>query len=185
MTASLQSVKRIVIAVLVLLVSCGYRPQSSTVPGGGSAVHVPTAKNKTSYPDLSGPLTSAVRRRLSRDGLLVVGKGHGAAQLQITILEVRTRPGMLGTEGNRLEGNRLERNRLIPIDTIWRIQTEAELTEPGGAQIASGEQFMVEGRAFSPSGALSEESLGHRRRQALLDDLADAISKRLFLDRDE
>ncbi|MCP4674966.1 MAG: hypothetical protein GY854_05565 [Deltaproteobacteria bacterium] len=141
-----------------------------TVPGGGDKIHVPVAGNNTSYPGLAGPLSAAVRKRLARSGVEVVGSGKGAPRLEITIVEARGETGMLTTRDDRL----------TPVDTIWHIIVEARITRLGDDEAQAPEQFEAQGRAYSGGTVLAEESLGHRRRQALLDDLADAIATYFF-----
>ncbi len=150
--------------------ACGYRAVRGTVPGGGDAIHVPVAGNSTAYPGLAGPLSAAVRKRLARSGVKVVGSKKGAPRLEITITDARGVPGMLTTRDDRL----------TPVDTVWNITVEAKITRLGDDDLAPLEQFEAQGRAYSGGTVLAEESLGHRRRQVLLDDLADDIARFFF-----
>ena len=164
---------RIKLFVIVFLwcVSCGYRPVTGTVPGGGKTIYVPLVGNKTPYPSLAGPLTSVLRHRLAVSGVEVVNKSAGTARLQVKILGVQGDPGMLGTQGDQL----------VPVDTVWRIEAEARVIGSDGEDLKGPTLFDVQGRAFAQGGsALGEESLGQRERTDLLDDLADAIVSKLF-----
>jgi hypothetical protein len=157
--------------VVVCCFSCGYRPVTGVVPGGGKAIYVPVVENKTPYPSLAGPMTSVLRQRLAVSGVEVVSKGAGAVRLRVTILQVQGDPGMLGTRGDQL----------VPVDTIWRIEAEARVIGLDGKNLRGPIRFDVQGRAFAQGGsALGEESLGQRERTNLLDDLADAIVSKLF-----
>ncbi len=158
------------VIALAAIVSCGYQPLLGTVPGGDSKVHVPLVENKTPYLGLAGSLTSAIRLRLAGSGIPVTSYSRNAATLAVTINRVEGKPGMLGTK----------EDKLIPVDSIWRIQATARLIDSGKVLIAGPFQFEVAGRAFSGDNVQAEESLGHHRRQSLLDDLADEIARHLF-----
>ncbi len=158
------------IAFVIVTTSCGYRSVRGTAPGDAGAIHVPLVRNETAFAGLAGPLTSAMRKRLARSGVEVVGSGAGAPRLAITIVEVHGKPGMLTTRDDRL----------TPVDTIWNITARARIVRADGAELVESQHFEVQGRAYSGGTVLAEESLGHRRRQALLDDLSDAIARSFF-----
>jgi hypothetical protein len=155
--------------VLAASASCGYTPQSGTLPGGGNEIRVPIAKNKTAYPGLAGPFTAALRQRLARSGIRVVSEGD-APRLEVIIVDVNTRPGMLTAR----------KDRLSPVDSIESIVAEYKLTDAAGVSLVEPDRIEVSGRAYSGGSPLAEESLGQRRRQALRDALADDIALRLF-----
>jgi outer membrane lipopolysaccharide assembly protein LptE/RlpB len=162
-----------IIAVIVCCASCGYRPVTGVVPGGGKSIRVPLVKNKTAYPSLSAPMTSVLRYRLAASGVEVVNTGKGVVRLQVIILQVQGEPGMLGTEGERL----------VPVDTLWRIKAEARVVDAGGKNLKGPAKFDVQGRSFAQGGSpLGQEALSQRERTELLDDLADAIVSKLFED---
>ncbi|MCP4600627.1 MAG: hypothetical protein GY847_08870 [Proteobacteria bacterium] len=156
--------------ILLLPAACGYTPILGTVSGGGSDIHVPLACNETAYPSLRGPLTEALRKRAARSGIEVVNRKKGVPSLEVTILRVQGEPGMLTTKDNRL----------IPVDSIWCISAEARLVVSNSGMPKELETFEVCGRAYSGGTVLAEESLGHRRRKALMDDLADAVVRHFF-----
>lgn len=154
--------------VLLFVASCGYAPVAGKVPGGGSEVRVPMVENRTAYSGLAGPLTAALRQRLAKSGLNVVYDG-GAPSLEVTIVQVSSGPGMLTAREDRLR----------PVDSIESVVAEFTLTSSGGKTLVEPDRVEASGRAYSGGGPLAEESLGQRRRQALLDELADAIAERL------
>ena len=150
---------------------CGYRPLKGSVPGGGRDIHVPLVKNRTPYPGLVAPLTSAIRRQSAASGLHVVRTRQDVPRIEATIVAVAQRPGML----------RAEAGHLLPVDTIWSISVEATLVDANG-QIAVGPELIeIKGRAYSGTTVQSEESMGQHRREALMDDVADAIVTFMFL----
>ncbi len=71
-------------------------------------------------------------------------------------------------------------DKLYPVDTIWRIRATARLIDSESKLIAGPFHFDVTGRAYSGDTVLAEEALGHRRRQTLMDRLADDIAQHLF-----
>ncbi len=163
----------LVLGLLVLSIvtnSCGYRSVRGAAPGDTGAIHVPLVRNEAAFAGLAGPLTSAMRKRLARSGVEVVGSGEGVPRLEITIVEVHGDPGMLTTRDDRL----------TPVDTIWNITARARIVRADGAELVEARHFDVQGRAYSGGTVLAEESLGHRRRQALLDDLSDVIARSFF-----
>jgi outer membrane lipopolysaccharide assembly protein LptE/RlpB len=159
-----------VAAIFLLLPGCGYHPISGTIPGGGSVVHVKPATNETPFPGLASPITSALRKRLVQAGIEVVGSGHGAPRIEIRLVEVDSSPGMLTASNGRLK----------PMDTIWSIAATVTVSKPGAPALAGPRRFEVKGRSFSGDGVLAEESLGERRRVALIDDLVDQIVADMF-----
>jgi hypothetical protein len=160
-------------ALVGCCVCCGYRSVKGAVPGGDRSIRVPLVQNKTAYPSLSAPMTSVLRYRIAESGIEVVNKGKGVVRLQVTILQVHGKPGMLGTEGRRL----------VPVDTLWRIQAEARIVDADGENLKGPAEFDVQGRSFAQGGSpLGQEALSQRERTDLLDDLADAIVSKLFED---
>ena len=155
--------------VLLFVTSCGYAPVWGTLPGGGSEIRVPMVENRTAYPGLAGPLTAALRKRLAKSGLKVVHDGD-APRLQVTIVQVSSGPGMLTSQDDRLR----------PVDSIESIAVEYLLKSSSGEEMTEVDIVEVSGRAYSGGSPLAEESLGQRERQALLDELADAISVNLL-----
>ena len=161
----------VVVSVALFSSSCGYRPLDANLPGGGRDIHVPTVKNQTPFPGLGAPLTSAIRRKSAASGLNVVNSGHGAPRIQATIVAAKQRPGML----------RAEAGHLVPVDAIWSISVEATLVKADGETAVGPQLFEIKGRAYSGTTAQSEESLGHHRKEALLEEVADAIVDFMFL----
>jgi hypothetical protein len=159
-----------IVGAAIFVLACGYKPIASTVPGGGKSIHVPLVKNRTPYADLVAPLTAAIRHRLARGGIRVVSGNKGAPRLHVTIVGVEGKPGMLGVENDRL----------VPLDTIWSIRVETTIRSTNGTMLAEPEVLLAHGRAFSGDSPTSEEALGKRRRQALLEDLAEYIARYLF-----
>ena len=158
------------VGAAIFVLACGYKPIASTVPGGGKSIHVPLVKNQTSYADLAAPLTTAIRHRLARSGIRVVSGNKGAPRLLVTIVSVQGEPGMLGVRNNRL----------VPLDTMWSIRVEATIRSANGTTLTEPEVLLAHGRAFSGDSAMSEEALGKRRRQVLLEDLAEYVAQYLF-----
>jgi len=158
-------------ALLLSIISCGYRPVHGEVPGGGNKISVSLASNETAWPGLAVPLTSAVRKKLAQIGLNIVRENKSAPKLKITVLKVSSKPGML-REAN---------GRLIPLDNIQEIQARALIQDLSG-DIVRTQRFLVHGRALSGDNVLSEEVLKKRKAKDLIDKLAVQIVQTLFID---
>jgi hypothetical protein len=161
---------RATVAALVVLASCGYAPVKSRLPDGAEAVHIPLVGNETAFPDIAGALTKALRIRTQESGLRVVARSGGVHRLRATIVAVNGAPGMLTADGDRLK----------PLDTIWQVTVEARLEDADGRVVKGPERFEAAGRAYSGPNPVSEEAIGHERRLALEDDIANMIVRYMF-----
>lgn len=158
------------LAAAIGVAGCGYHPLAARVPGGGERICVPQVANRTSYGNIAGPLTVALRREAARVGLEVVGSGEGAPELRVAITSVRGGPGMLG----------VERDRLAPVDIAWEISAEARVVDRDGEDRARPALLTVDGRSLAGDGVAAEQALGDRRRAELIDRLAREIVRVVF-----
>jgi len=150
--------------------ACGYRPVRGADTQGLEPVFVPVVENRTSHADLTAALTSAIRRGLARKGVAVSSQGAVSTRLEVAIVQVSATPGMLG----------MRDSRLVSIDNTWDIQVDARLLNPAGETVIGPEIISVRRRVFQGGNALAEESLGRRKKQALLDEISAEIAHRFF-----
>ncbi len=149
---------------------CGYRPAGALRHPSIQAVVVPTAGNFSSYSELAGPLTAAVRTQLVKTGVKVKAANESTPRLKLTILRVSGTPGTLGATGRRL----------TPLETVWQVHVEAVLTDHNDEIIEGPKQFSSNARAYSGGQILAQETMGLHQRQAVVTELAESIVVHFF-----
>ena len=124
----------------------------------------------TPFSGLAAPLTSSIRRQTALLGLNVVESGLNAPKVTATIVSATQRPGMLT----------IENQHVVPVDSILSLSVEVGLVDAAGESLIESQMLEVKGRAISGNSPLDEESLAQRRREGLLDDMAEMIVSYLF-----
>jgi len=151
--------------------ACSPSPKYTKVYQGIPYVHVPPADNQTPYSNLDHPLSAAVRRRLAKVGVEVVGDCPGVLRLTLNILDVNNRPGMVG----------LIRSARPDMDRILHLKIEAQLQNTNGEVLAGPEVFenqehLLTGSAIDGDPRMYEQ----KKREELYEELAEQVAQAFF-----
>jgi hypothetical protein len=161
------------LACMMIPLSCGYKPMNGTLPKGTVAVVISVVENQTAFSSAAAPLTTALRRKAAEAGVNVESSGARAARLIVTIVKIDNEAGMLKADDKQL----------IPLDTIWRIEVEAQLEDAAGNIIVARQSFVASGRSLVQGSPDLEEARATDRRAAILEDIADMIVSYMFISR--
>lgn len=158
--------------LLAVTLGCGYRLVRSTVPGGGSSVHIPSVANQTAYGGLSGALTTGLRRETAKRGIRVAAGDRSSAfpRLEVAIVRVEGQASLLTVQNQRV----------IPAENIIDITVSAKLIAADGKLLAGPFDFSCGRNRLAGQNALVEETLAESARQELLMKLASRVASRFF-----
>ena len=112
--------------LLLLLLGCGYRPASTTLPGDVRSVRLqPPSPGKTGEPELSQMMVAELARALARQGVRVTTSGSAGAVLETKFLALQLTHSVLSPARARItaRGMRLRvefRLRDSGDRTLWR-----------------------------------------------------------------
>jgi outer membrane lipopolysaccharide assembly protein LptE/RlpB len=95
----------LIIAVALLLCSCGYQlVRDKGIYGGDiSSVYISIFKNMTYEPHISQYVTDAFSKELLSTGIFTVNKGNSDGYMQGTILKITMKPAALSIAGITVE----------------------------------------------------------------------------------
>ncbi len=161
---------RILWGFVLIFSACGYRPVTGRLPDGSGSVHIPLVENRTAFPCVASALTEALRTKTRQSGLRVTPGAAKAYRLRVRIVNVGSTPGML----------RVANGHLDPLEQVWLIRAEATLEDPSGRAVRGPKAFEAGGRSLASGNPSADEALGHRRRLALQEDLAELIVDFMF-----
>ncbi|MBN2803078.1 MAG: hypothetical protein JXR91_08285 [Deltaproteobacteria bacterium] len=158
------------VMVILLFTACGYTPvllKSHTI----KKISVPFVINGTSYNNISGDLTSLIRREIASSGIDVVSeKTSDSWFLEVKVVGITS----------KTDGVKIENNEELPADTIYKINTIVSVFDPEGNLVLNPVLVSTEG--FTPvwDSLNSEQIETESSINSLLEKLAIRISQMVF-----
>jgi hypothetical protein len=159
------------LAGLALFWGCSSTPKYTKVYEGVPYIHVPLAANFTPYSNLTPPLSAAVRRRLSKVGVNVVGDCPGVLWLMLSVVDVNNLPGMIG----------MNRSARPDMDRILHLKVKASLQNARGETLAGPTVFENEERLLiAGTGEGDPRIYEQKKRSELYDEISEKVAQAFF-----
>ena len=159
----------LVIVLVALVGSCGYRPLLST-ERAVDAIHVPMAQNLTSFKDVSAPLTRMLLDELRAAGVQIIGTPRHSWRADVIVVAIDQ-----GTDALRLEAT-----RELPLHLSWQITAMVTIIDPAGVRRVDSLRVVQSAGSPVPGDVSRELAMGEATRRDILHQLAQKIALVIF-----